>query len=243
MPKLESIQKTIKVFADTASLADIADAIRLPFVRGVTTNPSLIRKAGVDDYPEFVRLAISLVGDLPISFEVIADSHEEMQKQAMWLSEQGPNVYVKIPVMNTKGESTLPLVKELCEAKIKLNVTAVFTFKQIDDFSDVLSRFAVPSILSVFAGRIADTGRDCTEYVRYAYSKSHQAPIAVLWASAREVYNVIQARDSGAHIITLFPEFIRKMVALLDKDLNQFSLETVRMFYDDAVESGLDLKL
>jgi len=227
----------IQIFADTADLAAIAEMRKNPLVKGYTTNPSLARKAGVGDYREFIRAGVLAAEPDPISFEVIADDFAEMRRQALWIAAQGENVFVKIPVSNTKGESSIPLVHELSAAGVKLNVTAVFTTEQINAACDALVN---PSILSVFAGRISDAGQFCDHTVGYAVTKARNKPISVLWASAREPYNVIQAEQVGAHIITLFPDFIHKL-SLFGKDLEQFSLETVQMFYRDATESGFTL--
>jgi transaldolase len=227
----------IKIFADTADLNSIKEMRKNSLVSGFTTNPSLARKAGVGDYREFIRSGVMTAEPDPISFEVIADDFSEMRRQALWIAAQGENVYVKIPITNTQGESSIPLIRELSATGVKLNVTAIFTPRQIDDTCDAL---VSPSILSVFAGRISDAGQACERFVAYAVSAAQGKPISVLWASAREPYNVIQAEQVGAHIITLFPDFIRKL-SLFGKDLEQFSLETVQMFYRDATESGFTL--
>jgi transaldolase len=229
----------LKIFADTADVAQIKAAFQIPGVLGVTTNPSLAKKAGVSNYKEFIREVISIAGDKPASFEVISDEFDEMKRQALWIADQGQSVYVKIPITNTRGESSLPLVAELGKEGVCINLTAVFTIQQITAACEALSDTS-PSILSIFCGRISDAGQRCKPIVRSAVHLAKGKPIEVLWASAREPYNIIQAQECGCHIVTLFPEFIKKM-SLFGKDLNQFSLETVQMFYRDAVSSGFEL--
>ena len=229
----------MKIFADTADLQQIAEMIQYPLVCGVTTNPSLSRRAGVTDYKVFIRDAIAVAAGKPTSFEVIADEFDEMRRQADWIARQGDPVYVKIPITNTRGESSLPLVRQLGRDGIKVNLTAVFTVLQIEQACEAMDS-NTPSILSVFAGRISDAGQDCEPIVRSAVLAASGHPIEVLWASAREPWNIIQAQNCRVAIITLFPDFIRK-TALFGKDLEQFSLETVQMFYRDATASGFTL--
>ena len=227
----------INIFADTADIASLEEMKGNPMVSGYTTNPSLARKAGVTDYAEFIRQAAAVAWPDPIIFEVIADDFEEMRRQAAWIAEQCENVYVKIPVTNTKGDSSVPLIYELSASGVKVNATAVFTLEQIEE---VCAALVNPSILSVFAGRISDTGRFCDAAIAYAVDVAKARPVEVLWASAREPYNAVQAEAAGAHIITMFPDFIRKL-SLFGKPLKQFSRETVQMFYRDALESGFTL--
>ena len=200
-----------------------------PLVQGFTTNPSLMKQAGITNYQRFVRQALLEAKGKPISFEVFADDLSQMESQARVLTSMGPNVYVKIPVTNTKGESTNYLCRKLNMEGVKLNVTAVFTFEQI---STACRSLLMDSILSIFCGRIADTGLDPAPFITKACMvKSSNTKI--LWASAREVLNVAQARAAGADIITLTPDLVRKLI-LTGKNLTEYSLETVMMFHRDA---------
>ena len=207
-------------------------------VSGFTTNPTLARRAGVTDYKYFCERVISVAQGKPISLEVFADDEMEMERQAHKLSSWGENVYVKIPVTNTKGESTGTLVNRLGLAGVKVNVTAVTTFEQIRSMTRHIW-VGTPAILSIFAGRIADTGRNPVPFFTAATAVKHDKT-KILWASAREVLNVKQAEQAGADIITLTPDLIKKM-ELFGKDLNQYSLETVKMFHNDAKEAGFQL--
>lgn len=220
----------MKFFLDTA---DISEMDRWKDrISGITTNPTLMRKARVQDYKSWAKIVLDKFPDKPVSLEVIADDFSEMERQARLLASWGSNVYVKIPITNTKGESSIPLIVKLYK-EVNINITGVMTESQIDELERGTLFFS--GIVSVFAGRIADTGRDPKHYVSYAarYGK----PYEVLWASAREIYNVEEARYSGASIITLSPELIAKL-SLTNKDLSEYSLETVRMFYDDAQKAG-----
>ena len=229
----------IKIYCDGLKDADhLLEMVRqYPFLQGFTTNPTLMRAAGVKDYERWARelLALTLC---PISFEVIADDFREMERQALTLASWGPNVYVKIPITNTKGKSATETIRALSHAGIKINVTAVMTCGQIDAALAALDGGA-PSILSVFAGRIADTGIDPTPIIDHAWSHASLS-VQVLWASPREVYNVVQADDEGADIITCTPELLRKL-HLLGKPLVDYSLDTVKMFYEDACKAGYTL--
>lgn len=226
-----------KVFADGADLKSIAEIEKNPLVKGFTTNPSLIRKAGVADYMTFAKDLLRLIPNKPVSFEVFADTQEEMEQQAYALAELGSNVYVKIPVTNTKKEPTYPLLYTLSKAKVSLNVTAVFTLEQVEKIVEHLSD-SVPSIISIFAGRIADTGVDPIPLMKKALKTMAKLPhCEVLWASPREVLNYVQARQIGCHIITMTNDLIKK-ISLLNKNLDEYSLETVKMFYDDALSAG-----
>lgn len=198
-------------------------------VQGFTTNPSLMRSAGIANYRDFAEGILSFTSK-PISFEVFADDMDGMERQAREIASWGENVYVKIPVTNTKGESTGLLTRKLGRDGIKLNVTAIFTFEQIETVSRNL--IYAPAILSIFCGRIADTGRDPVPFIEKAL-RVKSSHTQVLWASTREVYNVVQARQAGANIITMSPDLIRK-IDLIGKDLAQYSLETVTQFYQDA---------
>lgn len=227
----------IKMFADGADLKSIAQLNEDDRVSGFTTNPSLMKKAGISDYSVFCRDAASLVGPKPISFEVFADSLNEMHSQAKQIADFGSNVYVKIPIMNTQGLSTLGLCKDLSEDGVQLNVTAIFTDVQVESTIEALKNGA-PSVVSVFAGRIADAGVDPEiPMAKYAKQTSAFSQIELLWASTREVYNVVQANRAGCDIITMTPDLFGKL-GNIGKDLHQFSLETVQMFYDDATSSG-----
>lgn len=219
-------------YLDGASLEDMAKL--MPHVKGVTTNPSLMKKSGVSDYRQFARSAIMIAGDKPVSFEVFSDDLEGMEEQARIISGWGNNVYVKIPVTTTRGESTAWLMKKLSLEGIKINATAVFTFEQIET---VARSLMAPAIISIFCGRISDTGRDPVPFITKTLHVKHSLT-KVLWASTRELYNIKQARDSGCDIITVGPELLSKM-HLIGKDLAQFSLETVVQFHEDA--KGLSL--
>jgi transaldolase len=230
----------IKLFQDGADLGQMIEARRSHFVDGFTTNPTLMRKAGVADYKAFARAAIAAIPDLPISFEVFADDFDTMEREAHEIASWGGDTYVKIPISNTKGESAAPLIRKLSAAHFSLNVTAILTLDQVET---VLSAAAADSriIVSVFAGRIADTGVDPTPTMRGAAAMLKALPLAeLLWASPREVLNVAQARDCGCDIITAPPDLIAKL-PLFGKDLRQYSLQTVKMFHEDARAAGFKL--
>ncbi len=223
----------IKLFADGANLDDILRLYELDYIQGFTTNPTLMRKAGVDDYEAFAHSALEHITDKPISFEVFSDEFDEMASQARLINSWGDNVYVKIPVTNTKGVSAAPLVKELSSEGLKLNVTAIFTPAQIRAIGESL-RGGAPSVVSVFAGRIADAGVDPIPIMAEAVEILKETPTAeLLWASPREVFNVVQADQVGCHIITATSDVLAKL-SKLGKDLDEFSLDTVKMFYNDA---------
>lgn len=226
---------SIKIFADGADLKSIQELSLNPLIQGFTTNPTLMKQSGVIDYETFAKAALSIVGDKPISFEVFADELEEMEEQAHEIASWGSNIYVKIPITNTKGSSCIPLIKKLSISNIPVNVTAVFTNTQIDEVIDSISENS-PSILSIFAGRIADTGRDPRQDVESAIKKAKGKKIEILWASPREILNLVQANEIGCHIITLTDSLLKK-TSLIGKPLDQYSLETVQMFYNDAKDS------
>jgi transaldolase len=227
----------IKLFADGANLNDMIAVYREGIVDGFTTNPTLMRKAGVTDYLEFAKAAVKAIPDLPISFEVFADDLGGMKREARRISEFGENVYVKIPITNTKRESTMPVVKELSEDGLKLNVTAILTREQVNVVSRYLSP-KTPGIVSVFAGRIADTGVDPVPIMTYTVgAMSHNANAEVLWASSRELLNLVQAESCGCHIITITNDILKK-IPQLGKDHDELSLDTVRMFFNDANSAG-----
>ena len=230
----------VRLFADGASLAGIEELAAKPWIAGFTTNPTLMRQAGVEDYEAFAREALRLVPDRPISFEVFSDDFAEMERQALTLAAWGDNVYVKIPVSNTRGEPSTKVVARLAEQGVKLNVTALMTLAQVSWVSDALAG-AAPSFVSLFAGRIADTGRDPVPMVAAAVALIERHPDQeLIWASPREVLNIIQADQVGCHVITVTHDLLRKL-DLLDHDLDAFSLETVRMFHGDASSAGYSL--
>ena len=229
-----------KIFADGAELAGMLSMYREPYIKGFTTNPTLMRKAGVADYRAFAHQVVAAIPDRPISFEVFSDEFAEMEWQARDIATWGPHVYVKIPVTNTRRQPAYDLVHRLSHAGVKLNVTAIMTLDQVRDVVSALKGGA-PSNVSVFAGRIADTGRDPVPHMKAALELLEAEPSAeLIWASPREVLNVVQAHDIGCHIITVTNDILKKL-ALLDKSLDDFSLETVKMFHDDAHLAGFRL--
>lgn len=228
----------IKLFADGADLSYMKTAYNEGIFKGFTTNPTLMRKAGVECYEQFAKEALAVVPDLPISFEVLSDDFAGMEAQARKIASWGSNVYVKIPVCNTKGESSVPLIQRLMADGVLINVTAILTKPQIEAVASVLNP-QVPAIVSVFAGRIADTGRNPSEYVKMAVALLKDYPKAeVLWASVREVYNIFQADACGCDIITVTNDIFKKL-ALVNKSLDELTMDTVKMFYHDAQSSGL----
>jgi transaldolase len=239
-PPLASLA-SIKIFADGASLAAMREAARDPRVAGFTTNPTLMRKAGVADYRVFARDVLAEIRDKPISFEVFADDTDGMRRQAREIAAWGDNVYVKVPVTNTRGEPSTDLIRELAAGGVKLNVTALCALDQVRTVARALAGGA-PSVISVFAGRIADTGRDPIPIMRAALAICREADrdIELLWASPREVLNIAQAAEIGCDIITVTPDLFVKL-ALFGKDLGTFSLETVQMFHRDAEAAGYRL--
>ena len=227
----------VKLFADGADLAGMKEMAANPLIKGVTTNPTLMRKAGVGDYKAFARDVLQAIPDRPVSFEVFADEFGEMEAQAFEIASWGTNVNVKIPVTNTKRQFSGPLVERLSRAGVKLNVTAVMTLDQVERITERLDA-KTPAIISVFAGRIADTGRDPMPIMAKAVRTMKARPKAeLIWASPRELLNVFQADAVGCHIITATNDILKKL-ALVDKDLDSYSLETVEMFYKDAKSAG-----
>lgn len=222
----------MKIFLDTSDINAIKEFE--PKVDGFTTNPTLMKKAGIKDYEKFCKEVLTVVNNKPVSFEVFADEFDEMERQTRIISSWGDNVYVKIPITNTKGEHSAPLISNLLSKHIKLNITAVMDWKQIHGFYPNLT----PCIISIFAGRIADTGRNPIFYIPTPYWPKFGD---VLWASSREVLNIYQAEEAGADIITVTPELLMKYWKMKGKDLGELSLDTVRMFYNDAKESGYSL--
>ena len=227
----------IKLFADGADRSQIAALASDRRISGFTTNPTLMRKAGVDDYRAFARDALALVGDRPISFEVIADEFDAMERQALELASWGDHVYVKIPVTDPDGDPSTKLLDRLAHEGVRLNVTAILTLGQVASVVETL-RDGPPCLVSVFAGRIADAGRDPVPMMAAAAEIVHSTANAeLLWASPREVLNVVQADEVGCDVITLTDDVLVKL-PLLGRDLAEFSLETVRMFYEDAAAAG-----
>jgi len=226
----------VKIYADGADLKEMLEIYKNDYVKGFTTNPSLMKQGGVTDYKEFAKKVLAEITDCSVSFEVFADDFETMEKEADVLANLAPNVYVKIPIMNTKGESSIPLIKKLAAKGYHLNVTAIFTLKQVQEVVDTLNP-EVNSIVSVFAGRIADTGVDAVELMKKAAEICKQNPNAeLLWASCREFYNIMEAEECGCQIITVQNSILAKSKNY-GKDLEEYSLETVRGFFKDA--SGL----
>ena len=239
MPSVTELR--VKLFADGAELKVIAQMAANPLIKGFTTNPTLMRKAGVTDYAAFARDVLAIVPDRPISFEVFSDEFDEMAVQAAEIASWAPNVFVKIPVTNTRGEFSGPLIRTLASAGVQVNVTAVMTTAQVADVAACLSP-ATASCVSVFAGRIADTGVDPMPIVREAVQILKPLPLAeVIWASPRELLNVFQADAVGCQIITATSDVLNKL-SLVGKDLGQYSLETVEMFRRDAVAAGFTIR-
>lgn len=230
-----------KIFFDGADLEQMKSSLKNPLVKGVTTNPTLMKKAGVKNYKEFAQMMLNAVGDLPVSFEVFSDELVDMQKQAETIASWGKNIYVKIPVTNTKGQSTAPIIKALTQQNIKLNVTAILTLQQVKEVCEALKGGA-PSIVSVFAGRIADTGLNPTPIMKesLAICRATGPQVELLWASPRQILNLVDADQVGCDIITMTPDLINK-ISVLGKDLQELSLDTVKMFYNDAKLAELSL--
>ncbi len=238
MKKIEDLNT--KIFADGADITSMLKMYQKPYISGFTTNPTLMRKAGVNDYKSFAQDVLKEISDKPISFEVFADEFEEMKRQALEIASWGKNVYVKIPVTNTKGATAYELIHQLAEQNVQLNITAILTLEQVREV--VLALKNTPSsIISIFAGRVADTGLDPVPVMQAALELIKLAPnTELLWASPREVLNVYQADAIGCHIITATDSILAKL-ELAGKDLAEFSLETVQMFYNDATAAGYSL--
>jgi transaldolase len=227
----------VKIFADGADLQGMFEMASKPYISGLTTNPTLMRKADVKDYELFARKVLESIDSKPISFEVFSDEIEEMKTQGKKIASWGNNVFVKIPITNTRGESTKSALTYLTDNGIKVNVTALMTTKQIEDIVDSLNP-STPSYVSIFAGRIADTGRDPIPVIRESLEiLSKNLNSELIWASPRELLNIFQANDVGCHVITATNEILKK-IELIDKDLLEYSLETVEMFFNDAKASG-----
>lgn len=239
MPNLKDLK--IKIFADGADLKTMVDQYKSGIVQGFTTNPTLMQKNGISNYEAFAKDVIKEITDKPISFEVFSDEFEEMERQARKIESWGKNITVKIPITNTKGESSIPLIKKLSSDGLSLNITAMLTLEQVRAVREALSP-KVYSIVSVFAGRIADTGRDPMPYMKEAAKilKLLLPNTELLWASSRELLNIFQAEECGCQIITVTPDILKK-ISSINKDLSQLSLETVKMFYEDAHKAGFKI--
>ncbi len=242
--KLEAVKDPqklkIKIFADGANKEGMLAMYARPYIKGFTTNPTLMRKAGISDYKAFAQDVLKSIKDRPISFEVFSDDLEEMERQAVEIASWGTNVYVKIPVTNTKGTFCGDVIRALANKKVKMNVTAVMTLEQIKQIVPCMNN-GVPGVISVFAGRVADTGRDPVPHMQQALTILKPFPnLELLWASPRELLNIFQADEIGCHIITVTNDILEKL-SLLNKDLSHYSLETVQMFYNDAQKSGFSL--
>ena len=231
----------IQLYADGADKAGILDLYSKPYIKGLTTNPTLMNKAGIHDYEAFAKDILQTVTAKPISLEVFTDEFAEMKRQALKITSWGKNVYTKIPITNSRGESSLPLIKELTAQGVKLNVTAILTLRQVAGVAEAINP-AVPSVVSVFAGRIADTGVDPVPLMRacgallYGHAKAE-----LLWASTREVLNIFQAEESGCAIITVPHDILGKAAKMFGMDLTELSLDTVKMFAKDAADCGYKL--
>jgi len=230
----------VKIFADGADRATILDLAKHPHIQGFTTNPTLMRKAGVADYEAFAREVAREIPNRPLSFEVLSDDFEEMEQQALRIASWGRNIYVKIPITNTRGETSAPLLSRLARQGVKTNVTAVMTLKQVDAVVPVL-RYGPPSCISIFAGRIADAGCDPLPILKGTLTRIRAYPqIELIWASPRELFNIVQADHIGCHIITVTHDLLKKL-PLLGRDLAEYSLDTVKMFVEDARAAGFTL--
>lgn len=238
MKKIEELN--VKIYADGADKAGMLEMYGKPYIKGLTTNPTLMRKAGITNYKAFAKDILALIPDRPISFEVFSDGIKEMERQALEISGWGSNVYVKIPVTNTKRETCYSLIKKLASQKVKLNVTALMTLEQVRDVVAVLAP-NVPSYVSVFAGRIADTGRDPVPLMAAAVEMLKVAPAAeLIWASPRELLNIFQADAIGCQVITVTNDILKKL-SLVGYNLDDYSLDTVKMFYNDAQLANFEI--
>lgn len=238
IPSVDKLR--VKIFADGADKAGMLEMAARPFIAGFTTNPTLMRKAGIADYRAFAHDVLSVIRDRPISFEVFSDEFGEMESQAKEIASWGSNVYVKIPVTNTRSVPAYDLIRRLSAAGVKVNVTALMTLGQVRDVSAALAG-GPPSCISVFAGRIADTGRDPVPLMAAAVEMIRPHPTQeLIWASPRELLNIFQADAVGCHIITVTNDVLRKLGGV-GKDLDVFSLETVKMFFDDGRAAGFKL--
>ena len=235
MPSVNELK--IKIFADGANISEMIKVYREGLVKGFTTNPTLMKKDGVTDYIAFAKDVLNEIKDLPISFEVFSDEFDDMERQAKLIGSWGENVYIKIPVSNTKREPSYDLIRKLSNEGFKLNITAVLTTEQVGKVAEALNE-NTPAIVSVFAGRIADTGVDPQPIMRESLEILRNKPKAeLLWASSREVLNIFQAEDCGSHIITVTNDLFKKF-KMTGMDLSDLSLDTVKMFYNDAASAG-----
>lgn len=238
MKSLEDLQ--VKIFADGANKAGMLEMYANPLIKGFTTNPTLMRKAGISDYRAFAHEIITAIPDRPHSFEVFSDEFDEMERQALEIASWGQNVYVKIPVTNTRSESSSELLRRLAQAGVKVNATALMTLEQVESVATSLAN-GPGGYISVFAGRVADTGRDPVPLMQAAVELLAPYPhLELLWASPRELWNIFQADEMGCDIITVTNNILKKL-RLVGKDLNDYSLETVKMFYNDAQQAGYAL--
>ena len=238
MKKIEDLK--VKIFSDGADKEEMLDMASKTFIRGLTTNPSLMKKAGIKDYEAFAKDILSTIKEKPISFEVFSDDFDDMEKQAMKITSWADNVYVKIPVTNTKKQSSKELIRRLADKKVKLNITAIMTTDQVKTVLSVLNK-NVPSIISVFAGRIADTGRDPIPLMKDCLNEMKiNSKSELLWASPRELLNIIQADQIGCHIITVTKDIIKKL-QFINYNLEEYSLDTVKTFYKDAVDANFNI--
>ncbi len=238
MKKVEDLK--VKIFADGADKSAMLEMYQKPFIKGLTTNPTLMNKAGIRDYRAFCKDILISIKDKPLSFEVFSDDFKEMERQALEIASWGDNVYVKIPITNTKSETCYALVKKLAKEKVKLNITALMTLDQVSHVVESLDA-SVPSYISIFAGRVADTGRDPLPMMTEALSRMKSNPLSeLIWASPRELLNIFQADDIGCHVITVTNDILKK-ISLIGYDLDKYSLDTVKMFYNDAVVAGFKL--
>jgi transaldolase len=231
----------VHIYADGADVTGLLELNRNPLIRGMTTNPTLMRKAGIADYEHFAKEVLEQVTEKPISFEVFSDDFPEMRRQALKISAWQANVYVKIPITNTRRESSVPLIRELAHSGVKVNVTAMLSVKQMAAVAEALHP-DVPAVASMFAGRIADTGRDPMPMMRESLALLGTRPkTQLLWASVREVLNIVHAEASGAHIVTVGHDLLAKALKMWSIDLEDLSLDTVRMFANDAEKAGYTL--
>jgi len=239
MHPLENL--SVQIFADGADLEGMTSLYKNPMIRGLTTNPTLMRKAGVKDYESFAKEVLQVVKDKPISFEVFSDEFKEMRRQALKIRDWQRNVFVKIPITNSRGESSIPLIRELAKDGTQLNLTAILTLAQVRAVAEVLEP-EVAAVVSVFAGRIADTGRDPIPVMKASKALLSDLPKAeLLWASVREILNIVQADETGCDIVTVPHDILNKAIKLVGTDLNALSLDTVKMFANDAATAGFSL--